>query len=110
LIRKDQPFSWGVEVKNAFQFLKVFFTNAPFLIHVDLAKPFVLEINAFDFALNVVFSQLGKDNRFHPIGFCSHKFSPTMITRFMIRNFLPSWTFLSGIISLKELNMKLLCI
>ncbi len=26
LIRKDQPFSWGVEVENAFQSLKDYFT------------------------------------------------------------------------------------
>jgi hypothetical protein len=111
LIRKNQPFSWGVKVKNAFQFLRVFFTTAPLLIHVDPTKPFVLEINAFDFALKVILSQLGKNNFFHPIGFCFHKFSPSEITRFMIRNFLPSWMLLkSGVICLKELNMKLLCI
>jgi len=69
LIQKNQPFSWGVEVKNAFQFFRVFFTTAPLLIHVDPMKPFVLEINAFDFALNVILSQLGKDNLFHPIDF-----------------------------------------
>jgi hypothetical protein len=39
LIKKDQPFSWGVEVENAFQFLKVFFMIAPLLI---LANPFNL--------------------------------------------------------------------
>jgi hypothetical protein len=40
-IQKDQLFSWGVEVKNAFQFFRVFFTTTPLLIHVDLVKPFV---------------------------------------------------------------------
>jgi hypothetical protein len=61
---KGSTFLWGVEVKNAFQILKVFFTKAPLLIHLDLAKPFVFEINAFNFAFNVVLSQLGKDKLF----------------------------------------------
>jgi hypothetical protein len=41
LIRKDQPFFKEVEADNAFQFLKVYFTIAPFLIHEDPSKPFV---------------------------------------------------------------------
>jgi uncharacterized membrane protein YdbT with pleckstrin-like domain len=53
LIRKDQPFSWGVEV-NAFQSLKASFTISPLLIDiVDLSKPFVLNIDASDFALGI---------------------------------------------------------
>jgi hypothetical protein len=74
LIQKDQPFSWGVEAKNSFQYLKTS-TVAPILIHVDPSKPFVLETNASDFALDVVLSQPRKNNLLHPIGFCSHKFS-----------------------------------
>jgi hypothetical protein len=45
------------------------------LIHVNLSKFFVLETDAFDLALGVVLSQLGKNTLFHPIGFRSHKFS-----------------------------------
>jgi hypothetical protein len=56
LTRKDQPFSWGVEVENAFQCLHASSTTAPLLIHVDPSKPFVLETDAFDFVINVVFS------------------------------------------------------
>jgi hypothetical protein len=65
LTRKDQPFSWGVEVNNAFQFLKFFYTSALLLIHANPSKPFVLEIDASDFIINVVLSQLGKKNLFH---------------------------------------------
>jgi hypothetical protein len=50
LTRKDQPFSWGVEVENAFQFLKASFTITTLLIHVDPSKPFVLKTNTLDFA------------------------------------------------------------
>jgi hypothetical protein len=76
LTKKDQPFSWGVKVEIAFQSLKASFTTDPLLIHADLSKPFVLEIDVCDFALNVVFSQPGKNNLLHPIGFCSCKFFP----------------------------------
>jgi hypothetical protein len=56
LIQKDQPFSWGVKVENVFQSLKASFIITPLLIHVDLSKSFVLETNAFDFALGAVLS------------------------------------------------------
>jgi hypothetical protein len=36
LTKKDQPFSWGVEANNVFQFLKAYFMIDPFFIHVDL--------------------------------------------------------------------------
>jgi hypothetical protein len=55
-----QPFFGGVEAKNSFQSLKVFFTTAPFLIHLDHLKPFVLKMDTSDFAVGIVFSQLGK--------------------------------------------------
>jgi hypothetical protein len=32
------------------------------LIHADLSKPFVLEINICDFAVGAMLSQLGKEN------------------------------------------------
>jgi hypothetical protein len=43
LTKNDQPFAWEVEVDNAFQSLKASLMTPPFLIHVDLSKPFVLE-------------------------------------------------------------------
>jgi hypothetical protein len=47
---------------------------APFLIHVDFSKPFVLETYTSNFVVGVMFSQLREDNFFHPIGFCFHNF------------------------------------
>jgi hypothetical protein len=55
--------------------LKVFFTIAPLLIHANPSKPFILDMDAFDFSIGVVFSQLKKDNLFHLVGFCFCKFS-----------------------------------
>jgi len=59
--------------------LKVFFTTTPLLIHVDPSKPFVLEMDAFDFATSAILSQLEEDNLLHPVGFRSCKFSLTKI-------------------------------
>jgi hypothetical protein len=58
LIRNDQP--WEVEAENAFQSLKASFTTTSLLIHVNPSKLFVLEMDAFNFALRFVFSQLRK--------------------------------------------------
>jgi hypothetical protein len=44
--------------------LKKAFTSAPILMHADSSKPFFLETNASDFALNSVFSQYGEDTIF----------------------------------------------
>jgi hypothetical protein len=46
----------------------------PLLIHLDLSKPFVLEIDVSNFEISAILSQLGKYNFFHPIGFCFCKF------------------------------------
>jgi len=49
---------------------------APFLIHVDPSKPFVLKMDDFDFVVDVMLS-LGEDNFLYHVNFHSHKFSPT---------------------------------
>ncbi len=49
------------------------------MIHADLSKPFVLKMDASNFALNVVLSQPKKDNLLHLVGFRSHKFFPIKI-------------------------------
>jgi hypothetical protein len=88
LTRKDEPFSWGIEAENAFQSLKASFTIVPFLIHANLSKLFVLEMDASNFAVGVVFSQIGEDKPFLPISFHSRKFSPTKINyKIHIKNF-----------------------
>jgi hypothetical protein len=88
LTKKDQPFSWGVEINNVFQSLKVYFTTTPLLIHEDPSKPFVLEMDTYDFVVGVVLSQVGKYNLFHLVNFHYHKFFlQRLITIFMIKNF-----------------------
>jgi len=49
------------------------------LIHVNPSKPFVLEMDASDFAASAILSQLEEDNLFHLISFGSCKFFLTEI-------------------------------
>jgi len=76
LIQKDQPFAWGVEVEIVFQFLKVFFTITLFLICVNLSKIFILEMDIFYFALNIVLSHATWRDDFHLVDFYFHKVFP----------------------------------
>jgi hypothetical protein len=59
--------------------LKVFFTIAPLLIHVNPFRPFILNMDSVDFSIGIIFSQLKKDNFFHLVGFRFCKFSPIEI-------------------------------
>jgi hypothetical protein len=47
----DQSFYKGFEVENPFQSLKAYFKTTPLLIHVNLSKPFVLEMDASNFVV-----------------------------------------------------------
>jgi len=58
------------------------------LIHADLYKPFVLEMNTFDFVIAIMFSQLGKTIFFIFLVFILVSFFlQRLIMRFMIKNF-----------------------
>ena len=70
---------WGPQAEKAFQDLKTAFTTAPILVHPDFAKAFYLETDASDFALGAVLSQMGVDEKLHPVAFYSRKFSAAEI-------------------------------
>jgi hypothetical protein len=55
------------------------FTSAPVLIHPDLAKPFIVETDASNFALGVILSQSGIDGLLHPVVFYSRKLTSAEI-------------------------------
>jgi hypothetical protein len=59
--------------------LKISYIIAPLLIHEDLSRPFILDMDSFDFALNAILSHIKAYNFFHLIGFHFHKFFPTKI-------------------------------
>jgi hypothetical protein len=75
---KDK-FEWSAEADQDFLDLKTAFTTPSILIHPDFLKPFFLESDASDSALEVVLSQKGQDTRLHPVAFHSRKFTAAEI-------------------------------
>jgi hypothetical protein len=73
LICKDKPFSWNPMAQAVFDTLKMAFTSAPILIHLDPTKPFIVEMDASNFALGTILSQFGIDGLLHPVAFYSRK-------------------------------------
>ena len=59
--------------------MKEAFTSAPILMHADLSKPFIIEVDAFDFSLGCILSQIGDDEKLHPTAFHSRKFEAVKI-------------------------------
>jgi hypothetical protein len=54
-------------------------TSTPILIDLDLAKPFIVETYALDFALGAILSQFGIDGLLHPVALYSRKLTSAEI-------------------------------
>jgi len=76
---KDKPFSSNPKAHAAFDTLKMAFTSTPVLIHPNLAKPFIVETDASDFALGAILFQSGIDGLLHPVAFYSWKLTSAEI-------------------------------
>ena len=79
LTKKGQSFVWTKEADTAFEGLKKAFTSAPILAHVDPQKPFIIEVDASDFALVSILSQQCDDEKLHSLALHSHKFDTVEI-------------------------------
>jgi len=55
------------------------FTSAPILIHPDLAKPFIVEMDISNFALGAILSQFGIEGLLHLVAFYSQKLTSAEI-------------------------------
>ena len=75
LTQKDTPFLWTLAAHNAFSALKAAFLSTPVLVHPDLNRPYQVETDASDFAINAVLSQPDDDGTLHPVAFYSQKFT-----------------------------------
>lgn len=75
LLKKDIPFMWSDQCKEAFELLKSKLTSHPILIHPDFEKEFLLTVDASGKAIGAVLSQgeVGKDL---PISFASRALLP----------------------------------
>ena len=77
LTTKGQVWNWTNECQEAFNKLKVSFTEAPILTHYHPKKPLMIETDASDLAKGAVLSQYqDSDKKWHPVAFNSKKFSP----------------------------------
>ena len=71
LTKKDVRWVWGDAEASAFQTLKDLVTSEPVLILPDPSRPYRLEADSSDFATGAVLSQLGSDEKWHPVAFFS---------------------------------------
>ena len=55
--------------------LKNAFTSARILLHPNPTKPFIVETDASDFAIDTILSQLNNDGVHHPIAYYLRKFT-----------------------------------
>ncbi|MBW0572478.1 hypothetical protein O181_112193 [Austropuccinia psidii MF-1] len=75
LLKKDSPFICKEKALSQLQILKEAFTTVPILSHFNASLPTIVEIDASDYALGAVLSQVN-DSRKHPIAFYSRKLLP----------------------------------
>uniref|UniRef100_A0A8C6NS12 Gypsy retrotransposon integrase-like protein 1 n=1 Tax=Nothobranchius furzeri TaxID=105023 RepID=A0A8C6NS12_NOTFU len=74
---QPRPFRLTPEAVCAFHDLVGRFVKEPILLHPDLTRPFVMEVDASDMGAGAILSQLGPDSKLHPCTYFSRKFSPT---------------------------------
>jgi transposase InsO family protein len=78
LTRKDTPFIFNEECRQAFKELKIRLTSAPVLGHYDPQRQTMLELDASDGVVAGVFSQLDPlDGQWHPVAYFSKTMAPT---------------------------------
>ena len=75
MTKKEQPFHWECEQREAFEKLKKKFTSAPILALFDLERKIILETNASDQALGSCLSQPDAEGQLHPVAYRFRKFS-----------------------------------
>src|SRR5882724_3479191 len=73
LTHKDTPFTWGPNHTKAFKTLKTAFTQAPILARFNPDNPIVVEMDASNYAIAAIISQISPDDGdIHLTTFYSH--------------------------------------
>lgn len=75
LTRKDTSWHWGPEELESFEKLKQAVTSSPILVFPDDHKPFKVEADSSNYATGAVLSQIGEDEKWHPVAFLSKSLS-----------------------------------
>ena len=75
MTKKEQPFHWECEQREAFKKLKKKFISAPILASFDPERNIILKTNASGQALGSCLSQPNAEGQLHPVAYRSKKFS-----------------------------------
>ena len=75
MTKKEQPFHWEYEQREAFEKLKKKFILALILASFDLERKIILKTDASDQALGSCLSQPDAEGQLHPVAYRSRKFS-----------------------------------
>jgi hypothetical protein len=76
LLRKENPWKWGVDEQASFDSRKQALIESPILVQPNVGKEFFLECDASDFATGAILSQQGEDSKLHPVAYLSKSLSP----------------------------------
>jgi hypothetical protein len=76
LTGKGRAWVWTESEGAAFQAIKDVVTREPVLILPDESRPYRLEADSSNFASGAVLSQVGSDEKWHPVVFYSKSLSP----------------------------------
>ena len=75
MTKKEQPFHWECEQREAFEKLKKKFISAPILASFDAETKIILKTDASDQALGSCLSQPDAKRKLHPVAYRFRKFS-----------------------------------
>jgi len=73
LLKKDVKWNWSEEATKSFLYLKNALISAPILKYFDPNKKIVIEVDASDFAVGGILSQINVNNIMHPVAYFSRK-------------------------------------
>ena len=74
---KFKTLSWNIAYQLTFEWLKQWLTETSILLQMNLTKPFTIEINASNFAIDACLLQMSDDDKLHLITFHNRKLHST---------------------------------
>jgi phage pi2 protein 07 len=75
LLKKDKKFKWMEECMQVVNTLTKALTSNPVLLHPDYKKPFVLEVDASQYATGAILYQQDADKHWCPMAYYSKSFN-----------------------------------
>jgi RNase H-like domain found in reverse transcriptase/Integrase zinc binding domain len=75
LLKKNKKFEWTEECTQAVDALIKAVTSNPVLLRPDFKKPFVLEVDASQYATGAILYQQDEDEHWRPVGYYSKSFN-----------------------------------